>query len=204
MKLLLADDQTLVRQGLLRLLSLAPDVEVVAEAADGEEALTLARRLRPDLLLLDVRMPQLDGLGVLRTLRAEGDEMPVVLLSTFSDENAALSGLRLGAHSYLLKDVHFDDLLHTLRAAVSGERLIHSGVPRHLGAAEGSPAHFDLTAREHEVLRLMAGGYSNKQIALVINLQEGTVKNHVSSILLKLGVHDRIRAVLKALEMGLL
>ncbi|WP_161884325.1 response regulator [Deinococcus alpinitundrae] len=204
MKLLLADDQTPVRQGLLRLLSLASDIKVVAEAVDGWEALDLARRLDPNLLLLDVRMPGLDGLGVLRTLRAEGMKTPVVLLSTFSDESAALSGLRLGAHSYLLKDVHFDDLLSTLRAAVKGESSVHSRVPRHLAAAAGDPAYFDLTSREHEILRLMAGGYSNKQIALVVDLQEGTVKNHVSSILLKLGVHDRTRAVLKALELGLL
>lgn len=204
MRLLLADDQTLVRQGLLRLLSLADDVEVVAEVADGLAALELARQLQPDILLLDVRMPHLDGLGVLRTLRGEGSEVAVVLLSTFSDEASALSGLRLGAHSYLLKDVHFDDLLLTLRAAVSGERLIHSGVARHLSQAAPPDPDLNLTVRELAVLRLMAGGYSNKQIALALNLQEGTIKNYVSSILLKLGVHDRTRAVLSALALGLL
>lgn len=204
MKLLLADDQTLVRQGLLRLLSLADDIEVVAEVADGLAALEMARQLQPDILLLDVRMPHLDGLGVLRTLRGEGNEVAVVLLSTFSDEASALSGLRLGAHSYLLKDVHFDDLLLTLRAALSGVRLIHSGVARHLSQAATPDPDLNLTARELAVLRLMAGGYSNKQIALALSLQEGTIKNYVSSILLKLGVHDRTKAVLNALQLGLL
>ncbi|WP_161882913.1 response regulator [Deinococcus alpinitundrae] len=204
MRLLLADDQTLVRQGLLRLLSLADDIEVVAEVADGLAALEMARQLQPDILLLDVRMPHLDGLGVLRTLRLEGNEVAVVLLSTFSDETSALSGLRLGAHSYLLKDVHFDDLLLTLRAAVAGERLIYSGVARHLSQAATPGPDLNLTVREQAVLRLMAGGYSNKQIALALNLQEGTIKNHVSSILLKLEVHDRTRAVLSALALGLL
>ncbi|MGI8747990.1 MAG: LuxR C-terminal-related transcriptional regulator, partial [Deinococcus sp.] len=168
------------------------------------EALTLARRWQPDLLLLDVRMPRLDGLGVLRTLRSEGNNVATVLLSTFSDEAVALSGLRLGAHSYLLKDVHFDDLLQTLRAAMNGERVIHSGVARHLAQGYGENADRGLTLREREVLRLMAGGYSNKQIALATTLQEGTIKNHVSNVLLKLEVHDRTRAVLKALELGLL
>ncbi|WP_425144856.1 response regulator [Deinococcus sp.] len=202
MRLLLADDQTLVRQGLMRLLALAHDIELLTEAADGEEALALIRLLRPDIVLLDVRMPRLSGLEVLRTLRAEGNAVPVVLLSTFSDEATALSGLRLGA-PFLLKDVDFEVLLQTLRATISGERVIHSVVSRSLHQAPASSQSL-LTARELEVLRLMAGGYSNKQIALALGLQEGTIKNHVSSILLKLEVHDRIRAVLSALELGML
>ncbi len=203
MRLLLADDQTLVRQGLMRLLSLAQDVELLAEAADGEEALALIRTLHPDIVLLDVRMPRLGGLDVLRTLRAEGNTVAVVLLSTFGDEATALSGLRLGA-PFLLKDVDFEVLLQTLRAATNGELVIHSMISRSLHPTTSVSSSTTLTPREQEVLRLMAGGYSNKQIALALGLQEGTIKNHVSSILLKLEVHDRIRAVLSALDLGLL
>ncbi|THF70191.1 response regulator transcription factor [Deinococcus sp. Arct2-2] len=204
MRLLLADDQTLVRQGLARLLSLDSGIEVVGEAATGRETLELTRFLQPDVLLLDVRMPQLGGLEVLQALRAEGNAVAVVLLSTFSEAAAALAGLRLGAYSYLLKDVEFAVLTETLHAAVKGDRTIHSALPRHFLPVDQANPQPELTLRELEVLRLMAGGHSNKQVARALHLQEGTVKNHVSSLLSKLERQDRLQAVLRALDLGLL
>ncbi|WP_346763199.1 response regulator transcription factor [Deinococcus sp. Arct2-2] len=155
-------------------------------------------------LLLDVRMPQLDGLEVLQALRAEGNAVAVVLLSTFSEAATALAGLRLGAYSYLLKDVEFAVLTETLHAAVKGDRTIHSALPRHFLPVDQANPQPELTLRELEVLRLMAGGHSNKQVARALHLQEGTVKNHVSSLLSKLERQDRLQAVLRALDLGLL
>jgi DNA-binding NarL/FixJ family response regulator len=209
-RVMVVDDQTLVRRGIRALLALAPDIDVVAEASDGDEAAGLARQERPDVMLLDVRMPKSSGLDLLETLRASGDLPPTILLTTFDDDHALLEGMRLGARGYLLKDVSLEQLTGAIRAVARGETVIRPAVTeRVLRGLDGMSRDFEasdlpdpLTRRELEILRLMAGGYSNREIAEALGAAEGTVKNHASSILSKLGVRDRTRAVLKALEKG--
>jgi DNA-binding NarL/FixJ family response regulator len=204
----LADDQTLVRQGVRRLLELADDLEVIGEAADGDEALVLLREERPDVALLDVRMPKRTGLDVLRELGAAAP--PTILLTTFDEDAVVLEAVRLGARGFLLKDVSLEQLTEAVRAVARGESLIRPAVTeRVLRGLQSAPRAFDslerpdaLTPRELEVLRLMAGGYSNREIAEALGTAEGTVKNQASAVLSKLGVRDRTRAVLKALELG--
>jgi DNA-binding NarL/FixJ family response regulator len=207
-RVLLADDQTLVRQGIRSLLGLSQAVTVVGEAADGEEALARLGELRPDVLLLDLRMPKLDGLGVLRALVGVPDAPPTLILTTFDDDELVLGALRLGAKGFLLKDVSLAQLLGAVETLAAGgtlvqpavtERLLR-GLPRTTYPSLEAPER--LTKRELEVVRLMAGGYSNREIAGALGMGEGTVKNHVSSVLSKLGVRDRTRAVLRALELG--
>lgn len=208
------DDQALVRQGIRSLLALTEDIEVVGHAADGDEALVLVERHRPDVLLLDLRMPGRDGLATLTALRERGDEVPVLVLTTFDDEELVLDALRAGAHGYLLKDVTLDQLVDAIRTLAQGRTLIQPAVTDRLlravtersgHAARGRlPRTEPLTERELEVLRLLASGFSNREIAAALHLATGTVKNHVSVVLLKLGVRDRTRAVLRALELGLL
>jgi DNA-binding NarL/FixJ family response regulator len=206
----LVDDQTLVRQGIRSLLELTEDIRVVVEASDGEEALQVLLETAPDIVLLDVRMPRRSGIDVLRGLRDAGHEIPTILLTTFSDDSVALEGMRAGAKGFLLKDVSLDQLAEAIRTVATGGTLIRPAVTeRALRGIEERPPSFDsleppdaLTPRETEVLRLMAGGYSNREIAEALGTAEGTVKNHASVILSKLGVRDRTRAVLKALELG--
>jgi DNA-binding NarL/FixJ family response regulator len=209
-RVVLADDQTLVRQGIRSLLELASDIEVVGEAGDGEEALRLIPRARPDVVLLDVRMPKKTGLDVLRELGAAGALPPTLLLTTFDDDAVVIEAVRLGARGFLLKDVTLEQLTEAVRALARGESLIRPAVTERVLRGLQHVAHdFEsldppdaLTARERDVLRLMAGGYSNREIAEALGTAEGTVKNQASSILSKLGVRDRTRAVLKALELG--
>jgi DNA-binding NarL/FixJ family response regulator len=209
-RVVLVDDQTLVRQGIRSLLALAGDVEIVAEASDGEEGLTAIRRERPDVVLLDVRMPKKTGLDVLRDLQANGPMPPTILLTTFDDDDVLLQAVKVGARGYLLKDVSLERLTDAIRTVASGGTLIRPAVTeRVLRGLEHVRRDFDalnppdpLTKREVEILRLMAGGYSNREIAQALGTAEGTVKNHASSIMSKLGVRDRTRAVLKALELG--
>jgi DNA-binding NarL/FixJ family response regulator len=209
-RVLIVDDQTLVRRGIRSLLELAGDIEIVGEAADGEDAIRAIGTLRPEVVLLDVRMPKLGGVDVLRRLAASGTLPPTILLTTFDDDAALLNGVRAGARGYLLKDVSLEQLTDAIRAVAKGETVIRPAVTeRVLKGLEHVRGEFDamanpdpLTRRELEVLRLMAGGYSNKEIATALGTAEGTVKNHASSILSKLGVRDRTRAVLKALELG--
>jgi DNA-binding NarL/FixJ family response regulator len=206
------DDQTLVRQGIRTLLGLVEGIEVVGEADGGRAALALLPGLRPDVLLLDLRMPDLDGVGVLRELRAAGDPPPAIVLTTFDDDALFLEAIRAGARGFLLKDVSLERLAEAIRAVAAGGTLIQPAVTeRVLRAALDAGYEFPsldppdpLTEREVEVLRLMTGGYNNREIADGLGVAEGTVKNHISSILSKLGVRDRTRAVLKGLEMGLL
>jgi DNA-binding NarL/FixJ family response regulator len=208
-KVALVDDQTLVRQGIRTLLELTADIRVVAEAEDGERALQVVPESAPDVVLLDVRMPRLDGVSVLRAL---GERLPpTILLTTFDDDAVLIEGLRHGARGFLLKDVSLEQLADAVRRVAAGERLILPAVAER--AAKGLPAldaddrlegPEPLSPREREVLRLMAGGYSNREIARAQGTAEGTVKNQVSSILSKLGVRDRTRAVLRALEIGFL
>jgi DNA-binding NarL/FixJ family response regulator len=206
----LVDDQTLVRRGLHALLELSGDIVVVAEAGDGAEGAAIIRRERPDVVLLDVRMPKGSGLDLLRDLRRANELPPTILLTTFDDDEALLEGVKAGARGYLLKDVSLEQLTGAIRAVAAGETLIRPAVTeRVLRGLEHVRRDFEaldppdpLTKREIEILRLMAGGYSNREIAEALGTAEGTIKNHASSILSKLGVRDRTRAVLKALERG--
>jgi DNA-binding NarL/FixJ family response regulator len=209
-RVVLVDDQTLVRRGIRSLLELSGDIGVVAEAADGDEALAVIRRERPDAVLLDVRMPKRTGLEVLQDLQRAGELPPTILLTTFDDDEVLLEGVKAGARGYLLKDVTLEQLTDAIRTVAGGGTLIRPAVTeRVLRGLEHVRRDFEalsppdpLTRRELEILRLMAGGYSNKEIADALGTAEGTVKNHASSILSKLGVRDRTRAVLKALELG--
>lgn len=213
-RVLLVDDQTLVRQGIRSLLGLAEDVEVVAEAEDGMTALAAVREHAPDVVLLDLRMPRHDGIWALEALRESGDATPVLVLTTFDDDELVLRALRAGARGYLLKDVTLDQLTGAVRVLAGGGTLVQPSITDQLlravrsGVADpadgdGAPAQ-ELTDRELEVLRLVAAGYSNREIAHALFLAEGTVKNHVSTVLLKLGTRDRTRAVLRALHLGVL
>jgi len=209
-RVVLVDDQTLVRRGLRALLDLAGDIVVVAEAGDGVEGAAVIRRERPDVVLLDIRMPKASGLELLRDLRHANELPSTILLTTFDDDEALLEGVKAGARGYLLKDVSLEQLTGAIRAVAAGETLIRPAVTeRVLRGLEHVRRDFEaldppdpLTKREVEILRLMAGGYSNREIAEALGTAEGTIKNHASSILSKLGVRDRTRAVLKALERG--
>jgi DNA-binding NarL/FixJ family response regulator len=211
-RVVLVDDQTLVRQGIRALLSLAPHIAVVGEASDGEEGLDVIARERPDVVLLDIRMPRKNGLEVLRALQASSALPPTIVLTTFDDDELLLEAVRAGAKGYLLKDVSLEALTGAIDAVAGGGTMMRPAVTeRVLRGLEHVRRDYDtmsppepLTAREVEVLRLMAGGYSNREIAEALGTAEGTVKNHASSILAKLGVRDRTRAVLTALERGLL
>ncbi len=207
----LVEDQTLVRQGIRSLLSLAKDIEVVAEAVDGEDALRVVPASRPDVVLLDVRMPKKNGLEVLEALAARAALPPTILLTTFDDDEVVLQGVKAGAKGFLLKDVSLEELTSAIRSVAAGETLIRfTAADRILAGLRDKPRvpatdwPEALTERETEVLQLLAGGYSNREIAGALHVAEGTVKNHISSILSKLGVRDRTRAVLKAIERGLI
>jgi DNA-binding NarL/FixJ family response regulator len=206
----LVDDQTLVRQGIRSLLELAGDITIVAEASDGDEGVAAIGLTRPDVILLDVRMPRKNGLEVLRELQSTGTLRPTILLTTFDDDEVFLDAMKAGAKGYLLKDVSLEQLTAAIRTVAAGGSVMRPAVTeRVLRGLEHVRRDFDalsppdpLTRREVEVLRLIAGGYSNREIANALGTAEGTVKNHASSILSKLGVRDRTRAVLKALELG--
>jgi DNA-binding NarL/FixJ family response regulator len=210
-RVVLVEDQLLVRRGIRTLLDLVPDIEVVAEAADGAAAPDVSESARPDVLLLDLRLPGRDGIAVLEELRRRGALPPTIILTTFDDEQAVLDSIRAGARGFLLKDVSLERLAEGIRAVARGESVIQPALTeRLLEVARNSGWRFPsldppdpLTEREVEVLRLVTGGYSNREIADALGLAEGTVKNHLSTILSKLGVRDRTRAVLKALELGL-
>jgi DNA-binding NarL/FixJ family response regulator len=200
----------LVRQGIRTLLEMDRDISVVGEATDGLETVDRVLSTPVDVLLLDIRMPGQGGIDVLRTLAARGALPPTLILTTFDDSDVVLDGIRAGARGFLLKDVSYQQLLAAIRAVAGGATVFQPAVTERLLRA-GSAVSFDadapreeLTTREAEVVRLMAGGYSNREIAEALGTAEGTIKNHVSSILAKFGVRDRTRAVLKALESGLL
>lgn len=202
----LVDDQTLVRKGVRSLLSLLPDIEVVGEAVDGAEALELIPAAAPDVVLLDIRMPGLDGLNVLRRLAVAGEPPHFILLTTFDDAEALFEGCRAGARGFLLKDVSLEQLEAAIRAVAAGRSILQPSITetllRNLQGGESAPLGEapvePLSERERDVIRLMAGGFSNREIGQMLGLSEGTVKNHVSRLLLKLDARDRTSAVLKA------
>ena len=209
-RVFIADDQLLVRQGIRTLLELDPSIEIIGEAGDGDETMERVPQCRPDVLLLDIRMPKRSGIDVLHDLAAINTLPPTLILTTFDDSAVVLDGIRSGARGFLLKDVSYDQLISAIRAIAAGQTVFQPAVTERLLRAatrvqvESISPSERLTDRELEVVRLMSGGYSNKEIAHALGTAEGTIKNHVSSILAKFGVRDRTRAVLKALEMGLL
>ncbi|HKE15830.1 MAG TPA: response regulator transcription factor [Kofleriaceae bacterium] len=208
-RVVLAEDHCLVREGLRTLLSMSGEVEVVAEAADGIECLAALGAGEVDLLILDLRMPRAGGLDVLRALAGLPSAPRVLMLTTFDDEDELREALELGARGYLLKDASLDELLAAIRTVQAGGLVVRTTPAAAVAAARAGsgppawPPAEPLSPREADVLRLMAGGLSNREIAVALLLAEGTVKNHVSVILAKLGVRDRVRAVLRAIENGL-
>jgi DNA-binding NarL/FixJ family response regulator len=197
-RVLVADDHPVVRQGLCTMLELEDDIEVVARAADGEEAVMMARREHPDITLLDVQMPVLDGIEALRRIRADDPEARVIVLTTYRNEDYIFPSLRAGARGYLLKDSSREELTGAIRAVAAGESLLD---PDMVDAAKDDGG---LTSRELEVLSLMADGHNNAQIAITLYVSENTVKTHVSKIFAKLGCRDRAAAVLLAWKRHLL
>ncbi|MHC9086512.1 response regulator [Luteimonas sp. RIT-PG2_3] len=210
-RICLVDDQNLVRQGIKSLLALDGEMEVIAEAGDGKQAVELIPQVRPDVVLMDMRMPVMSGLEALQALAKASALPPTIILTTFDDDQLVLAGLKAGAKGYLLKDVSLEQLVGAIRAVAAGGSLVQPAVTqRLLTGLEQMRNEFvslerpdPLTERETEILRLMAGGFSNKEIANSLGVAEGTIKNHVSNILSKLGVRDRTRAVLKAFELQL-
>jgi DNA-binding NarL/FixJ family response regulator len=221
-KVLLVDDQTLIRQGIRLLLEIEADIQVVGQAANGLEALQQAGSLRPDVVLMDVRMPEMDGVAATRELSVRYPEIKVIILTTFEDDETVFEGLKAGARGYLLKDISSEEMADAVRKVAAGEALIQSRITRKVlaefsrlatatdqqasaktgAAASGLPV--PLTEREQEVLQALAQGLSNREIAGQLVITEGTVKNHVSSLIDKLGVRDRTQAILKGQELGLI
>ena len=207
-RVLIADDHAVVREGLRGFLALQDDVEVVGEAADGEEAVAAAERLTPDVALVDLVMPRLDGIEAIRRIRASAPATRIIVLTSFADEDKMLPAVRAGAVGYLLKDVAPQDLVSAIRTVNDGETLLHPAVVRELvrevaGARRAPASDNPLTARERQVLGLIARGRANKAIAFELGVAEKTVKTHVSNILAKLGVTDRTQAALYAVREGL-
>jgi DNA-binding NarL/FixJ family response regulator len=213
-RILVVDDQVLVRGGLRMILEARPDLEVVGEAGDGGEALALARELRPDLVLMDIRMPGLDGLEATRRLLAGGDPAPkVVVLTTFDLDEYVYEAIRAGASGFLLKSTPPQQLVEGVRAVMAGDALLSPEITRRLlerftrrpPPSAGAPAELaELTQRELDVLRLIADGQSNAEIAATLVLSEATVKTHVNHILTKLRLRDRVQAVALAYRSGLM
>lgn len=209
-RVFIADDQLLVRQGIRTLLEMDDSLVVAGEAGDGIDTVKMVPGLNVDVLLLDIRMPGKNGMDVLRELAVSGCLPPTLILTTFDDSHIVLDGVRAGARGFMLKDVSYEQLISAIRAVASGatvfqpaltERLMRAAERVHIQAAISIEP---LTKREAEVVRLMSGGYSNREIAYALSTAEGTIKNHVSNILAKFGVRDRTCAVLKALEAGIL
>ena len=204
---LLVDDHAVVREGLRAFLELQDGIVVVGEAADGEQAIEAAGRLRPDVVLMDLVMPRLDGVGAMLRLRDEVPESRVIVLTSFAEDDRLLPAIRAGAAGYLLKNVEPRELARAVRAAHAGEALLDPMVAARLVDEIASTAArhpgLDITPREREVLDLIARGYSNKRIALELAISEKTVKAHVGRLLAKLGVADRTQAALLAVREGL-
>lgn len=203
-RLVLADDHPVVREGLAAILGRFGDLQVVGLAADGLEAIELALGLRPDVVLCDLRMPGADGAEVARRLRAEAAGTAVLILSTFDDAPGILAALTAGARGYLLKDAPPPDIRRAIVEAVRGHTVLHPAVAGTVARLRGESAGQQLTAREAEVLLLLAAGLSNKEIATRLGLGESTVKTHLAHVFRKLGASDRVQAVTEGMRRGYL
>jgi DNA-binding NarL/FixJ family response regulator len=221
-KVLLVDDQTLIRQGIRLLLEIEPDIQVVGQAGNGRAAIEQVEALHPDVVLMDVRMPEMDGVAATRELSAHHPEVKVIILTTFEDDETVFEGLKAGARGYLLKDISSEEMAQAVRKVAAGEALIEprltrkvlaefsrlaSATDRQPVSRKGSatdPLPLPLTERELDVLQALARGLSNREIADQLVITEGTVKNHVSNLIEKMGVRDRTQAILKGQELGLI
>jgi DNA-binding NarL/FixJ family response regulator len=214
MRVLIADDQRVVREGLAMVLGLLPGVEVVGSASDGDEAVAMAADLRPDIVLMDLRMPRCDGVEATRQLVERVPEAKVVVLTTYADDRSVINALRAGARGYLTKDAGGAEIRHALRQVLDNQAVIDPAVQRHVvdAIATGSaaldrrplsPLPAALTPREAEVLSLIAAGRSNSEIAEQLVVSEGTVKSHINHLLAKIGARDRAQAVTFAYQHGL-
>lgn len=200
----LVDDQHLVRQGVAGLLSLSDDINIIWQAEDGEQALSKLADEAPDVLLLDIRMPKMNGIDVVKEMREQGNAQPTLMLTTFDDSELFMQSLQAGANGFLLKDVSFEKLVEGIKTLANGGFVAEPVVMKQLDQEQPSmPSIEKLSEKETQILKLMAGGFSNREIANSIFLAEGTVKNHVSNILAKLNTRDRTRAVLTAIHQGL-
>ena len=209
-RVLVADDQPLVRSGFRMILDERHDIELVGEAEDGLEAIELARKLEPNVILMDVRMPRLDGVEATRRLLADGSSARVLILTTFDLDEYVYAALQAGASGFLLKDVRPDELVDAIRVVAAGNTLFGPAATRRLverfaqPEPTPAPALADLTEREREILCLLARGFSNAELADRLYVSEATVKTHISAVLRKLGVRDRLQAVIAAYEGGLI
>ncbi len=203
-RLLIADDHPVVRAGLRGMLSSQPDFEVVAEATNGEEAVTLTRRLRPHVVLMDLRMPVMDGVTAIGQIKKEHQDVQILVLTTYDSDADILPAIETGATGYLLKDTPRKELFDAIRDAARGKPVLTSSVAARLMDRMRGPAEEALSSREIEVLKLVAKGASNREIADKLYVTEATVKSHLLHIFGKLGVTDRTAAVTKALERGIL
>jgi DNA-binding NarL/FixJ family response regulator len=210
-RILLVDDQSLFREGLRTLLLLQADFDVACEAGNGDEAVRLATQIMPDVVLMDMHMPVLDGVAATRKLREIAPAIRVIALTTFDDDEYVFEALRAGAVGYLLKDTPSDKLFEAIRAAARGESFLQPSIAAkvvaefsRMAAPKPAPLIEPLSEREIEIVKMLAAGASNKEIGAALFITEGTVKNHITSILSKLGVRDRTQAALKAKEMGFL
>jgi DNA-binding NarL/FixJ family response regulator len=207
-RVLIADDQTLFRAGLARLLDEDPRVEIVGQAVDGADAVKQALKLKPDVVLMDLKMPNMDGVEATRQIRAQLPDMKILILTTFDADNHVLQALEAGVSGYVLKDSQSDAIITSIQAVVSGERVMAGAVANRVldmltGAATPKEFYDGLTTREVEILKLLATGMANKQIAFRLKISEKTVRNHVSNMYQKLNIYDRSQAVLYAVRKGL-
>jgi DNA-binding NarL/FixJ family response regulator len=209
-KLLLVDDQNLVKMGICSLLELSGNIDVIAQLEDGTGVLAAIEKYQPDIMLLDIRMPNMNGLEVLGVMKEQGVSLPTLILTTFDEHDLVLKCMKLGAKGYLRKDVSLDALMKAIDAVVAGELWIQPAITNHVienssfSQTQSTEVIEPLTNSEVQVLRLAAAGYSNNEIAEAIHKSAGTVRNQMSFILAKLQVRDRTRAVLKAIEEGLI
>lgn len=210
-RVLLVDDQTLIRQGLESLLTMSDALTICGQASDGEEAINVIDSVQPDVVLMDIRMPRMDGIEATRHLRQTHPQLPILILTTFDDHELIIKAIAAGAKGYLLKDVSLETLVDAIRALVDGGTWLQPAITERIvnslthNTNKTAPVLIEpLTDKELAVLRLMAAGLSNQEIADSLFKSTGTIKNQVSSVMAKLGVHDRTRAVLKAIDLGVL
>jgi DNA-binding NarL/FixJ family response regulator len=208
-KILIADDHPVVREGLIAMLSREGDFKVVGEAKDGVEAVNKAKELSPDVVLMDLRMPEMDGVEAMRQIRPTMPSVKFIILTTYSDDDYIFSGIEAGARAYLLKDAPREDLFKAIRSVYRGESLIQPVVASKLldrfsQLSRRTPSGEELSERELEVLCLMAKGAANKEISAELNIAQSTVKTHITNIFQKLGVNDRTEAVTQALKKGII